>query len=428
MIDCSRKAKLKALYNLACKERARRQAEMGKYDWEKLSREKQKLPKGKWRIWLILAGRGFGKTRAGAEAIRKLVNSGKYKNIGLIANTHSDAREVMVEGESGLLAVTPKNEGLHFEPSQRLLKWDNGAKARIYSAENKEQLRGPQFDCVWIDELAKFRKGEEVMNQVHLCLRLGKDPKIIITTTPRPTRLIKSLCKMPGVALTVGSTYENAKNLSKQFIKYIENEFEGTSVGAQEIHAQVIDNDKSWWTHEMIEKTRIDSIPKKFKKVVIGVDPAVTNNCDSDETGIVVSAIDHKGLFYILDDASGKFDTPEWCKNITELYKKYKADEIVIETNAGGDIPEQMIHIFDPTANIKKVHAKKGKSMRAEPILSLYQQKRIFHIKPFVKLEQQMLTYPDTKKSPDRLDALVWAVKSLVTKKAPEKIPNVFLI
>lgn len=395
-------------------------------NWDTTAREKQKLPDGDWNTWMIMAGRGFGKTRAAAEGVRKLALTGRCKRICLIANTTAEAREVMIEGESGLLNISPTTDGLRYEPSKQLLTWKNGATARIYSAENPEHLRGPQFDCVWIDELAKFKKAATVMNQARLCLRLGKSPKMIISTTPRPTPLIRGLASSEDVVLTTGSTYENADNLSNNFLENIKERFEGSALGAQEIHAMIVDNNKEWWSYEMIARTRIARPPDRFKKVVIGVDPALTCGEFSDETGIIVAASDYNGSFYILDDASGHMSSAEWCLKIIEFYYNYHASEVIVESNAGGDFTKQMIHSFDDSINVKNVYARTSKSARAEPILSLYQQNRVYHAKPLLGLEQQMLDYPDITKSPDRIDALVWAISELMTRNFELQRPESF--
>lgn len=401
--------------------------EKNKYNWELIGRENQLLPKGNWKIWLLMAGRGFGKTRSGAEAIRKLINNLGYKHIGLVAKTISDAREVMVEGESGLLNISPISEGITFEPSNRLIKWKNKAIARIYSADNVEQLRGPQFDCVWIDELAKFSNPEEVLNQVFLGLRLGTSPKLIITTTPRPIKCLKELIKSKSVILSTGTTYDNAENLPEDFLNHIKNTFEGSALGAQEIYAKILDDNKTWWTYELIESAKNHSIPNTFQDVVVAIDPALTNNQSSDETGIIVVAKDEKGNFFILNDSSGHFDAIDWGRKAVHLYYTYKASCIVIETNAGGDLTEQIIRTFDSVVKIKKVYAKQSKLVRAEAVMSLYQQNRIFHALDLKELEQQMLDYPDIRKSPDRIDALVWGIKELMNCKTRNNF-NAFLV
>lgn len=398
-------------------ELAQRRIEHAKYDWDKIAREKQKLPEGDWRTWLILAGRGFGKTRSGAEAIRKLVGKG-YKRIALIANSFAEARSVMIEGESGLLNITPEWEGISFEPSKKLITWKNGATARIYTACNKEELRGAQFDCVWIDELAKFKNAQEVMEQVSMCLRIGDKPRLIITTTPRPINLIKELCTSPDTVLVKGNTYENQDNLSVDFIEHIRNTFEGTAIGAQEIYAEIINKDEAWWSYDMIDNLRIDK-PRNLSEVVIAIDPALTNNKESDETGIIVAGKNNKGEFFILEDASGRYDAIDWCKKAVKLYYQYGASQIIIETNAGGKMTEQIIRTFDHFVKIVNIRANRSKEERALPILSLYQQHRVFHMKNLQGLERQMVEYPNVKNSPDRLDALVWAITVLVTHRAP---------
>lgn len=411
-----REYSLKEFYDVLFVEKNKRIQEYSKYDWASIARDKQKIPNGDWYIWLILAGRGFGKTRTGAESIRHFVKSGEYKNIAFIANTQNDAREVMVEGESGILKVTPKSENLKFEPTRRLLTWANGAKARIYSAENIEQLRGPQFDCVWIDELAKFKNGQELMDQVTLCLRLSKKPRIIITSTPRPNNVIKSLCNCnrPDVIITKGSTYENQNNLSNEFIRQIKEKFEGSTLGAQEIYAEIIDYNKGWWNKDILKRSRIYELNNKIKKIFIGVDPAITNNSNSDETGIIVVGLDYNGYFYVLDDYSQRSDPIVWCKQIIDLTKIYKVNCIIIEVNAGGSFIQELLKTLGNKVPIKNVYAKESKESRTLPIFSLYEQNKVFHTKEFTELEDEMLVYPNVKKSPDRIDALTWAISELL--------------
>lgn len=384
--------------------------------WDYLARESQKIPEKKdWLIWIIIAGRGFGKTRTGAETIKKWVESGKYKNIALIGDSIDDAREIMVEGKSGLIEVCKKSPiKISFEPSKRKISWSNGAKAMIYSSENYEKLRGPEFDLVWIDELAKFRNDQETFDHALLALRIGKNPKMIITTTPKPTNLIKSIIKRDDTVVTKGSTYENIKNLAPEFIKQIKTKLEGTDLGRQEIHAEILsDKTVNLWSQTILENARNCIPPPYYEKIIISIDPAITSKNSSDETGIIVAGQSSDGTIFIIDDHSTKEPADFWTDQVIALYYKYSATNIVVETNAGGDLIEQLIHIKDKNINIVPVFALKSKTIRAEPIVLLYQKNIVKHLAKFEKLEHQMITYTPDKKSPDRMDALVWAVHFL---------------
>jgi len=431
---------LNVLQNLEFNLRRFARAKRETTDWAYLGRENQKPPAGDWLIWLILAGRGFGKTRTGAETVRMWVNEGLYKNIALIADSIDDAREVMVEGTSGLLEVCKNDKNsIQFEPSKRKITWKNGATAHLYSSENYEKLRGPQFDLIWIDELAKFRYPDETFDQAMLTLRLGKNPRAIITTTPKPISIIKRLLDRSDVAVTKGSTYENMQNLSKIFINNLREQFENTELGAQEIYAEVLEPQRIFlWDRFLIEKAKINATPPSdFLKVVLSIDPATTATRTSDETGIILAGIDRNGIIYIIEDLSARAPPSEWCDLAIAAYYKFSVDEIIVETNAGGSLIEQLIHVKDPQIRIIEVFAKKGKIMRAEPIIPLYKGGRVKHVKTFETLEKQMMTYSSdaksvlvknvkTQKSPDRMDALVWAISEL--KYYYENMPKITLI
>lgn len=395
--------------------------------WEETARENQLMPKGDWRIWMLLAGRGFGKTRAAAEAVRKLVLSGKYKRIALIANTIEEAKQVMVEGISGLQAISKDEDGLTYIPSRRELRWKNGAVATLYGAENYQQLRGPQFDLAWVDEFAKFLYPRETFEQLSFSLRMGDDPKLILTTTPRPIPFIKELMARGDVVTVRGSSLENKENLSPAFLKQLEY-LKGTRMEAQEIYAEIVeDNPNTLWSWRDIENCYRDP-PHYIENIVIGVDPAVTSGDNSDETGIIVVGKDCNDKAFVLEDASIKASPEVWVKKVAELYKKYHARKIVIETNAGGDLLEELLQREDPTMRIKKVHAKESKICRAQPAVLLYQKNLVFHAKQFRELEMEMATYELGQKSPDRMDALVWALSDLFEIATDNYVPRIFLI
>ena len=382
--------------------------------WEQIARPNQLAPPGNWNVWMILAGRGFGKTRSAAEAIKKWILSGNYKRIALVANTIQEARQVMVEGESGLLTISSdsEDEKPEFLSSRRLLIWPNGAIATLYGAEHYEHLRGPQFDAAWIDEFAKFQYPRETFEQLSFALRLGTNPKVILTTTPRPIQFIKDLMKREDVVTVRGTSLENIDNLSPTFLKQLEY-LKGTRLEAQEIYAEILENQQNTlWSWEDIEAC-YKNPPHFLDNVVIGVDPAITSTDSSDETGIIVAGMDAIGKAYVLDDLSISATPNIWAERVVDAYHKYGARLVVVERNAGGELLDNLIKSIDFDIKIKPVYAHKSKLTRAEPIVLLYQKKMIFHARQFHKLEMQMATYEPKSKSPDRLDAMVWAMSEL---------------
>jgi phage terminase large subunit-like protein len=326
----------------------------------------------------------------------------------------------MVEGESGLLAVHPASDRPIFEASKRQLTWKNGAIATLFGAESYEQLRGPQFDCAWIDELAKFRHADDIWTQLMLSLRLGNDPRCLITTTPRPIPLLEKLIKDPSVITTRGTTFENQDNLAPTFISQILAQFQGTSLGAQELYAEILSQRQgAIWSRPMIQyqEPPLDSQGKyALTRIVIAVDPATTHHEGSDETGVVVAGLDEHNNAYVLDDLSGRLSPGDWGRRVVEAYWYHKADRVVAEVNKGGDLVERILRAIDPNIAYKAVRATRGKATRAEPIAALYEQNRIFHARPFRDLETQLCDYVPgvTSKSPDRLDALVWGMTDLM--------------
>lgn len=390
------------------------------YDWTSHARPEQQEPEGDWRLWLILAGRGFGKTRTGAETVRSWVESGRYKRIGLVGATEADIRHVMVEGCSGLLSVYPLDEGPRYEPSKRRIVWPNGAVAYLVSAERYDKLRGLQFDAIWVDELAKFRYPQEAWDQVCLSLRLGQQPRVVVTTTPKPTALIKRLAEPKDWAvITRGSTYANRANLAPGFIEHIEQSCQNEKLLRQEIQGEIVDDVVgALWRRETLDHQRIqpNQVPE-MTRVVVAVDPSVSHHEEGDETGIVVVGLGVDQKAYVLGDLSGRYGTPGWAEQVLSAYVTYEADCIIAEENQGGALVEQVLRAIDPDVFYQKVHASRGKIARAEPVATLYGRGRVHHVgKNLASLENQMCTYvPGVSTiSPDRLDALVWAVSSLL--------------
>ena len=395
------------------------------HDWSVWARDNQLPPEGDWQTWLALAGRGWGKTRTGAEWVNDKARSGKYDRIALVAPTTADVRDVMVEGESGILAVSHPNFRPTYMPSKRKVVWPNGIVAYTYSAEEPERLRGPQHTLSWCDEVASWRYAE-AMDMLDFGLRLGTNPQKLITTTPKPIKLIKDILADPHTVTVKGSTFDNRANLAPAFFDKIIGKYEGTNLGRQELYADILDDiEGALWTREMLEQTRLrfdDPLPP-FRRVVVGCDPTVKKLPDknSDECGIVVGALGLDNRGYILSDKSLKATPFKWASEVVKAYKIHNADRIVAEINNGGALVEATIRIVPDGQNVsyKAVHAAKGKIARAEPIAALYEQNKVSHIGQFAVLEDEMCTYEAKpgQESPNRLDALVWVLTELMIGK-----------
>jgi phage terminase large subunit-like protein len=391
------------------------------HDWRNWARDNQLPPAGDWRVWLLLAGRGFGKTRTGAELVKARVSSHATRHIALVAPTAADARDVMIEGESGLLSIsTPKNRP-HYEPSKRRLTWPNGAVATAYSADEPERLRGPQHDFAWCDELAAWRY-PEAWDMLMFGLRLGDDPRAVVTTTPRPTKLIKVLIADPKVVMTRGSTSENHDNLPPAFLDQIVRRYDGTRLGRQELEAEILeDAPGALWNRAAIEAARVSRLPE-LTRVVVAIDPAAGSGEHSDETGIVVAGKDAEGHGYVLADVSGRYAPIEWARAAIAAFRAHDADRIVAEVNNGGEMVEATVRMVDPSAPFSAVRAARGKVARAEPVAALYEQGRVRHLGAFPALEDQMCSFTHdfdraaAGYSPDRVDALVWALSELFVR------------
>ena len=383
------------------------------FDWEQWARPDQLPPSWDWTTWLILAGRGWGKTRCGAEWVCQRVREG-YTRIALVGETAADVRDVMFEGESGILSISPPWDMPMYIPSKRRLTWPNGAMAFTYSGLDPDQLRGPQHDTAWADEPAKWRYADVAWTNLMLGLRLGKDPRICGTTTPRPIPLIKTLLEDEQAHVTRGSTMDNLVNLAPSFRRAILSQYEGTRLGRQEIYAEVLDDvPGALWQRSLIDDARCESHPD-LERIVVGIDPAASSEEGANETGMVVAGIaEDKG--YVLDDLTGVFTPSEWASIALKAYYKYDADRIVAEVNQGGEMVEHTIRTLDKNASYTAVRASRGKIIRAEPIAALYEQGRIHHVGQFSEMEDQMCEYTaESSRSPDRLDALVWALTDLM--------------
>ena len=391
-------------------------------DWISKARDKQLTPNEKFHIWLILAGRGWGKTRTGAQDIALFALRNPDTISAVIAPTHGDLRRVCFGGPSGLLSIIPdecffvsRGRKSYSETSAEI-RLKNGSKIVGYAAIEPDRLRGPQFHRAWCDELAAWRY-PETFDQLMFGLRLGDNPQCIITTTPKPTQIIKQLVERDDCYVTTGSTFENEANLAKSALQMLKEKYEGTTLGRQELYAEVIDMlEGAIWTNKMIEEARLAAnTVKELTQIIVAIAPAVTHNDDSDETGIVVVGKDANNEYYVLEDISGKYSADKWGKIAIKAFYEWDADRIIAETNNGGDLVERLLRTIDSNIPYKSVTATRGKMVRAEPIAALYEQRRVHHIGYFAELESQMTTYTGErpKPSPDRLDALVWGLTEL---------------
>lgn len=389
------------------------------------ARPDQLAPKKQWGVWLVLAGRGFGKTRVISEWVREQVNTKRAGRIALVAPTASDARDVLVEGPSGIMACCPDWERPIYESSKRRLTFPNGAIAITYSADEPERLRGPQHDAAACDELAAWRYPES-WDMLMFGMRMGNDPRTVVATTPKPVKLLKELLAREGkdVIVTRGSTYENKANLARTFLETIVRKYEGTRLGRQEILAELLtDIPNALWQRSKIDELRIgrDKLPQQMR-IVIAIDPAAKSEEGSDETGIIVAGLGRDGHGYVLDDLSGQYQPLAWARIAIGAYHRYRADRILAEINNGGEMVEATLRSVDKTVSYKAVHATRGKVIRAEPIAALYEQGKVHHVGSFAKLEDQLcemtLDFDRTAAgySPDRLDAAVWALSDLLVK------------
>lgn len=383
-----------------------------------------------WRVWLVLGGRGAGKTRTGAEWVRARAANGAER-IAILAETLADARAIMVEGPSGLLALGPDASRPTFEKSTRRLIWPSGAVATLYSASDPDSLRGPQFSAAWCDEAAKWPDGLRAWDMLQFGLRLGDHPQVVVTTTPRPVALIRSLLDDPATAVSRARTADNAAHLAPGFLADITARYGGTALGRQELDGEVIaDIPGALWTRAMIEAARVAAAPELIR-VVVAVDPAVTGHSGSDATGIIAAGLGADGRGYVLADCSVAAASPSvWARAAIAAFERFSADRLVVETNQGGDLVTAVLRQFAPNLAIRTVTASVGKRARAEPIAALYEQGRVGHVGAFAALEDEMCQFAGDGSrdgpSPDRLDALVYALSELML--ARPLIPRVYRI
>jgi phage terminase large subunit-like protein len=411
------------------------------YDWGFWARPKQLPPVGDWFCWLVIAGRGFGKTRMGAEWVRGLVEGptpldappGAPARIALVADTESDGRDVMIEGESGLRRCALPGFEPVYQASRRRLVWPNGVIGQLYSAAEPDQLRGPQHHAAWGDELAKWSYGAEAWSNLQFGLRLGKTPRAMLTTTPRPIPLLSEILERPDTVVTRGTTFENRSNIARVFFDQVVRAYQGTRLGRQELMGEILEDvPGALWTRHMIECVRTDIAPV-LDRIVVAVDPPASSGTASDACGIVVAGRGVDGRAYVLADRTVQGVSPHrWASAALDAYREFDADRLIAEVNNGGDLVEAVIRQIDPTASYRAVHASRGKFARAEPVAALYEQGRVCHVRngPGLDLlEDQMCAFTldrlenGSRMSPDRVDALVWALTDLMLR--PGQDPRV---
>ena len=408
--------------------------------WEIAARPEQLPPPQQqaWRTWMFVGGRGAGKTRAGAEWVRGLAfgypgfAARPVGRIALVAQTWADAREVMIEGISGVLAIHPHHVRPVWEVTRRRLVWPNGAIAQVFSAEDPESLRGPQFEAAWCDEIAKWRYPQETWDMLQFGLRLGTWPRQMVTTTPRPLALLKRLIADPANVVTRAATRANAANLAPAFLTEIEARYGGTRLGRQEIDGEMIEERAdALWTRAMIEAARTEDACA-LVRIVVAVDPPAASHKRADACGIVVAGIDERGHVHVLEDGSLSAVRPNaWAQRAVALWHQYEADALIAEVNQGGDMVAAVIAEVDSAVPVTKVRATRSKYLRAAPVAQLYEQGRVHHRGRFRELEDEMCAFgPDglaNGHSPDRLDALVWAVNALAlaSKRAEPRMRSV---
>lgn len=383
----------------------------------------QREPAGDWTTWLIIGGRGAGKTRTGAEWIRSQVEGsgpddpGVARRVALVAETLDEARDVMVMGESGILACSPADRRPEWIASRRMLKWPNGAVATCYSGASPDKLRGPQFDCAWADEVGKWAKADEAWDMLQMCLRLGPRPRQIVTTTPSEKPLLQRLAESSTSVMTTASTFANAANLPPSFLREMVENYENTSKWRTEVEGElIVDQPGAMWSKALIDAARVLA-PPDLKRVVVAVDPPVTSGADADECGIVVAGLGVDDCAYVLADRSEQGLTPQqWAERAVGAFREFQADLIVAERNQGGDMVGATIALVDKAVPYRGVHATKSKERRAAPVSMLYEQRRVRHARLMPELEDQMRTFATDamQGSPDRVDALVWAITELM--------------
>lgn len=425
---------------------AKKEAEQLYFDWYLWARDDQLPPnlqpknaRANWQNWILLGGRGAGKTRAGAEWIRAMALGIKpfatkpAWRIALIGETFNDVREVMLEGESGLLNIHPPQQKPTYIASRKRLEWPNGAVANLFSAEEPESLRGPQFHVAWCDEFAKWQYDEQVWDMLQFGMRLGDNPQIVITTTPRNKKQLKNLLSSEKSFVSKASTFDNRQNLAAIFLHNINENYAGTNLGRQELYGEIIeDRQGALWNSDLIEKLRRrkkDYDYADFNRIILAIDPPATSHKKSNACGMIVAARGNDKKAYILADITMEAASPiKWATKAVQTYHQFNVDRIVAEVNQGGEMVETILRTVDANISYAAVFARKDKKSRAEPVAALYEQGRIHHIGMFELLEDEMCNFDQqiaaSQKSPDRVDALVWAVSHLLLNGA-DNVPRI---
>lgn len=389
-------------------------------DWFDKARPSQLVQEDeRFNIHLFLCGRGWGKTKSGVMDIIQYCLMNDNVICGVVAPTYGDLKRVVFSGDSGFINSIDKRllTDTGYNKSENEITFYNGSKIIGFPAIEPDRLRGVQFHRVWCDELASWRY-TETFDNLMMALRLGQNPKCIITTTPRPTKIIKSLAKREDTKLIKGNTFENIDNLAKSSIEMLKERYEGTRIGKQELFAEILEDiEGALFNYKNIEENRIQKLPENLQRIVVAIDPAVTSNLDtSDETGMIVAGRDSNNHFYILNDSSQISSPDEWIKKAVSLYKQYECDRVVAEINNGGDLIERLLRVQNQSIPFTSVRATRGKVVRAEPISALYEQNRVHHVGVFKELEEQMIQFTGNQKliHDDRVDALVWSISSLL--------------
>lgn len=399
------------------------------YDWEAWARDEQLMPEGDWLTWLVLAGRGFGKTRSGAEAVREITTREPGIRIALIAPTAADCRDVMIEGESGIVSVFPDGEKPEYLPSKRLLRFRNGSLGFVYSAEEPERLRGPQHHYAYVDEIAVYPDVEMLWDNLQFGLRLGTRPRVIVTTTPKPLPFLKKLMADASTVVTRGSTFDNSANLPAPVLDYFRRVYGGTRIGQQELMGVVLDEaEGALWHRSRIEALRVQAAPE-LVRIVVAIDPSTTSGENSDECGIIAAGVGADGHGYVLADKSCRLPPDQWAARAISLYDHLECDRIIAEANNGGDLVESVLRTVRRNIPYEKVHASRGKVVRAEPIAALFEQSRVHMVGGFRELEDELVNFVPgaLTKSPNRADAMVWALSYLMVK-PPPKLGRMLLV
>ena len=395
------------------------QAELAvlRYSWPFWARADQLAPQGSWRTWLVKAGRGWGKTRVGAEWVRQQAQA--VGRIALVGPTAADVRDVMVEGDSGIMSICSPDDRPEYQPSRRRLVFPSGALAYCYSADEPERLRGPQHHAAWCDEVGAWRY-PEAWDQLRMGLRLGADPRAVVTTTPRPTDLMRRIAADPGTVVTRGTTFDNRANLAREFVDAIVARYEGTRLGRQELLGEDLDdNPTALWRRDEIDRHRRHVLPE-LVRLVVAVDPAVTASDEADETGIIVVGLGADGHGYVLEDRSLRATPDAWGREVVAAFNRHRANAIVVEVNQGGDLVRHLLGTLQGRLPIREVRASRAKVARAEPVAALYEQGKVHHVGSLPGLEDQLCGWTPGNESPDRLDALVWGITELMLDRAAE--------